>query len=463
MAVQVARRVHQTAVGRLLFDQVPQAPGHLVTVLALQLRMAGAQQGQQHHARRAVQGIRVRPGGTALAAHAGVLAQLLVETPRTVVALMADQPLQGEFHRVFAFGRCPLRQRLPPSVAAPRQAAARVLAHRESRIPARLGFRGRDLDCQLPRDLLQLGEYHLRVSDLRRIQHDVVQECLIRGDLQHFFVRVGWLLDDHFHKLIHIRLVLLGIDDAQADGPGARRIVGHIDAEHQEHQHVDDRAEQPSGHRLKQHKPLAAFVGFRRLDGGQLSQLLLHLPFQERIDRRGHAKRGAGACGRSLRCSSGRRLRRGSPVVRQRRFHRADHGRFGQAAEFCRGFDARGLQCVAGHQLSFFVARCRGCHSTRVNHTATAALSMIEAKVRPIQGFRAHALQTGFDQLHPGNDGLRRLTCDRGHKNHSISAKPQSVRSEVALCDSREATVAHRLGRSRVSVSSGVGMARLAR
>ena len=163
MAVQVARWVHQAAVGRLLFDQVPQAPGNLVTVLALQLRMAGAQQSQQHHARRAVQGIRVRPGGTALAAHAGVLAQLLVETPRTVVALMADQPLQGEFHRVFAFGGCPLRQSLSPAVAAPRQAAPRVLAHRESRIPARLGFRSRDLDCQLPRNLLQFGQYHPRV------------------------------------------------------------------------------------------------------------------------------------------------------------------------------------------------------------------------------------------------------------------------------------------------------------
>ena len=56
---------------------------------------------------------------------------------------------------------------------------------------------------------------------------------------------------------------------------------------------MDQRAEQPSGHRVKQHEAFPKLLRLRRRGGGQLGQLLLQLPFQKRIDRRGQSRRGA--------------------------------------------------------------------------------------------------------------------------------------------------------------------------
>jgi len=81
VAVHVAGRVHQAAVGSLLLDQVSQARRDLLPILALQLSMPGAQQGQQHHAGGAVQRIDVRAGNATAATHAVMISQLLIETP----------------------------------------------------------------------------------------------------------------------------------------------------------------------------------------------------------------------------------------------------------------------------------------------------------------------------------------------------------------------------------------------
>ena len=148
------------------------------------------------------------PGALHLAARAVVFAQLLVETPRTVFALMPDQPLQGEFDRVLAVPRRPLRQGLPPAVAAPRQAAAGVVAHRETRVPARFGRRRHRFQFQLRHSYLGRGNNDLRMSDLGSIQDNVVPERLVGGGLQRFLFLRGRHLDDQF--LERVRVVRLG-------------------------------------------------------------------------------------------------------------------------------------------------------------------------------------------------------------------------------------------------------------
>ena len=135
LAVHIAADIHQVAIGLLTLDQVAQTAGNGLPVFTLPMRVPGAEQSQQNQTGGAV--LRARTAfGRAKAAGASMIARAVLEAPRSVAALMPDQPLERQIDRVFAVHRGAVGQRLAAALRPSGQFPAADARHDETTLCA---------------------------------------------------------------------------------------------------------------------------------------------------------------------------------------------------------------------------------------------------------------------------------------------------------------------------------------
>ena len=266
VAVHGAARIHQAALARLQGDQVLQTVRDGLAVIALQMRVSGAQQGQQHQS-----GCTVLGCGTARrragAIPAPMIALAVLKTPGTVAALMFHQPAKRQIDGMLAVHRPALSQCLPPALCPGSQFPARNRGTGETavQLAAGEGFAGRSGSRNQQLD--QTGIQRL-LDDLDR------QLVLERNDLPGGFEPIA---RDHRDfdgegfdlPLDRLRRVLNHLDRLVADDrPGRRQGVAGQDDQHQQ---MDDRADERRGQDGKRQKtqttPLQRRRNFERRIG----------------------------------------------------------------------------------------------------------------------------------------------------------------------------------------------------